>query len=181
MLCSKCQAKQAKILYTEIVGGIKKEQHLCEDCSKNFTSFQMAKPNMNKEFTLGDLLSTVIGNYYGGDGPAVMPDLPQLQCRSCHTTYEEFIKRGQFGCALCYREFGEEVDKTLKSIHGSDIHRGKRPKGFESTTPDILARLTEEEQLTIKLEEAIKNEEYEEAAKIRDEIRELKKEAEKDA
>ena len=60
MLCDRCQKKEAKILYTEIINGTKKEQHLCEECAADYTSFQMEKPILNSELTLGDLLSTLL-------------------------------------------------------------------------------------------------------------------------
>ena len=56
MLCDRCKKRDAKILYTEIINGLKKEQHLCEECATDYTSFQMEKPLMSSEMTLGDLL-----------------------------------------------------------------------------------------------------------------------------
>lgn len=182
MLCDRCQKRDAKILYTEIINGVKKEQHLCEECATDYTSFQMEKPLMNSDLTLGDLLSTLLDNYTASDKNKPGEETPSLTCSHCGTTYEEFIQKGRFGCAQCYRSFNEQLGKTLKSIQGAEIHTGKRPRGFVTTTTDRkLKDIPETEKLSLKLQEAIEKEEFEEAARLRDLIRQMKKEEESNA
>lgn len=176
MLCNQCKKRDAKVLYTEIINGIKKEQHLCEECATGVTSFQLEKPNLKKEFTLGDILSTMLHNYYMGEQLVTDSGYSKLICKSCNKSYEDFIYQGRFGCAQCYREFYSEIGKTLKGMQGSDIHTGKRPKGFETASTNILTGLSEIDKLEITLQKAIEKEEFEEAVKLRDTIRELKKE-----
>ncbi|MBH1939295.1 UvrB/UvrC motif-containing protein [Mobilitalea sibirica] len=176
MLCDRCQKRDAKLLYTEIINGIKKEQHLCEECAADYTSFQMEKPLLNSELTLGDLLSTLLEAYTTKGTKETGDSKPDIVCDSCSTTYEEFLQKGRFGCANCYRSFHKELSKTLKGVQGSDVHTGKRPKGFISDTDRILQDFTEIERLSLKLQEAIEKEEFEEAARLRDLIREMKKE-----
>ncbi len=182
MLCDRCQKRDAKILYTEIINGVKKEQHLCEECATDYTSFQMEKPLMNSDLTLGDLLSTLLDSYTSSDKKKPGEENPSLTCSSCGTTYEEFIQKGRFGCAKCYRSFNEQLGKTLKSIQGAEIHTGKRPRGFVTTTADRkLKDIPETEKLSLKLQEAIEKEEFEEAARLRDLIRQMKKEEKSNA
>ena len=177
MLCDRCQKRDAKILYTEIINGVKKEQHLCEECAADYTSFQMEKPLMNSELTLGDLLSTLLDNYTTADKKKPGEIVPTLTCDNCGTTYEEFIQKGRFGCAACYRSFNGQLGKTLKSIQGAELHTGKRPKGFVTTTSDRVHKdIPETEKLSIRLQEAIEKEEFEEAARLRDLIKQMKKE-----
>ena len=170
--------RDAKILYTEIINGVKKEQHLCEECATDYTSFQMEKPLMNSELTLGDLLSTLLDSYSAGNKrPGTIT--PSVTCSKCGTTYEEFIQKGRFGCAACYSSFGSQLGKMLKSIQGAEVHTGKRPKGFVTTTPGrILRDISETEKLSLKLHEAIEKEEFEEAARLRELIRQMKREEE---
>ena len=178
MLCDRCQKRDAKILYTEIINGAKKEQHLCEECATGYTSFQMEKPLMNSDLTLGDLLSTLLESYTGADKIKAGDITPRVTCDQCNTTYEEFIQKGRFGCAGCYRSFHEQLGKTLKGIQGADIHAGKRPKGFVTEAANNKMKdFSEAEKLAIKLQEAIEKEEFEEAARLRDLIRQLKEEA----
>lgn len=176
MLCDKCQKKDAKILYTEIINGAKKEQHLCEECATNYTSFQMENTLNNNELTLGDLLSTILETYTTGSPNTTGERNKGPICGQCNTSYQEFLQQGRFGCSQCYKTFNKEINKTLKGIQGADTHTGKRPKGFINKTARILNELSETDRLTLKLHEAIEKEEYEEAARIRDTIRDLKKE-----
>jgi protein arginine kinase activator len=179
MLCDRCQKRDAKILYTEIINGVKKEQHLCEECATDYTSFQMEKPIMNSELTLGDLLSTLLDNYTSAGKKQAGEEIPSVTCSNCGTTYEEFIQKGRFGCANCYRSFHEQLGKTFKGIQGAEVHTGKRPKGFVTATSDrILKGFSEIEKLSLKLQEAIEKEEFEEAARLRDLIKQMKKEEE---
>lgn len=177
MLCDRCQKRDAKILYTEIISGIKKEQHLCEECAADYTSFQMKKPLLSSELTLGNLLSALLDSYYTAGGVNKTGDSkPDIVCDNCGTSYEEFLHKGRFGCPDCYRSFHSELGKTLKGIQGSDVHKGKRPKGYESSTDRILKGFTEVEKLGLKLQEAIEKEEFEEAARLRDLIKQMKEE-----
>lgn len=176
MLCDRCQKKDAKVLYTEIINGVKKEQHLCEDCATDYTSFQMGKPLLNSEMTLNDLLSTLLEAYNTNWEREKGENRRLIACDQCGTSYEEFLQNGKFGCAGCYRSFHKELGKTLKGIQGSEVHTGKRPKGFISSTDKILKDFSEAERLNLKLQEAIEKEEFEEAARLRDVIRQLKKE-----
>jgi protein arginine kinase activator len=182
MLCDRCQKRDAKILYTEIINGVKKEQHLCEECATDYTSFQMEKPLMNSDLTLGDLLSTLLDNYTATDKKKPGEDTPTLTCSHCGTTYEEFIQKGRFGCSECYRSFNGQLAKTLKSIQGAEVHTGKRPKGFVINNPDrVYKDIPETEKLSLMLQEAIEKEEFEEAARLRDLIKQLKKEEQTNA
>lgn len=179
MLCDRCQKRDAKILYTEIINGVKKEQHLCEECATDYTSFQMEKPLMNSDLTLGDLLSTLLDTYTTAEKQKTGEVAPSVTCESCGTTYEEFVQKGRFGCAHCYQSFHEQLGKTFKGIQGSDIHTGKRPKGFVTAGSEhIMKDFTEIEKLSVKLQEAIEKEEFEEAARLRDLIKQMKKEEE---
>ncbi len=182
MLCDRCQKRDAKILYTEIINGVKKEQHLCEECATDYTSFQMEKPLMNSELTLGDLLSTLLESCTSADKKQSGADTPSLCCEKCGTTYDEFIQKGRFGCADCYKSFSNQLGKTFKGIQGADIHTGKRPKGYVTTDPErVMKNFTEVEKLSLKLQEAIEKEEFEEAARLRDLIKQMKKEEMKNA
>lgn len=175
MLCDKCKKNEARVYYTEIINGEKTEQHLCEECATEYTSFQMGTPIMNQELTLGSLLSTILGNY-GGTVQGKSGADKELRCDNCGMTYSEFMKIGRFGCDKCYEKFRIMLDKSIKSIQGADTHTGKRPKNFATTTEKIVNELSEIEKLTIQLQDAVEKEEFEEAVRLRDRIRELKRE-----
>lgn len=176
MLCDKCKMRDAKVLYTEIINGAKTEQHLCEECATNYTSFQMENPLLNSDMTLNSLLSTLLGAYQTNTAKKPGHSQPELICEKCETSYDEFLQRGRFGCSQCYRSFHKELGRTFRGIQGSEAHTGKRPKGYMAPNDKIVKDLSEQERLSFELQKAIEKEEYEEAARLRDLIRQLKKE-----
>lgn len=172
MLCDICGKKEAKIYYTEIINGKKKEQHLCSDCASKNSSFLNFPQGDGNDLSLGGMLFGLLDSIGKQQNEE---EIPITKCKSCGLSYEEFLKLGKFGCEDCYSSFGKVLSKNFRSIHGADTHTGKKPKGYESEMNRIVNELPEEEKLTIQLQQAIEQEEYEEAARIRDRIRELKK------
>lgn len=172
MFCDKCQKREAKVYYTEIINGEKKEQYLCEECAAHLTSFQIEKTSSDSG--LGSLLSSLLSNYYGEKAKAPAGEEALMTCESCGITYQEVLEAGKLGCADCYQSFGKLLERTLRQIQGADTHTGKAPAAFSGTEkePDTL------EKLSFQLQQAIEQEEFEEAARLRDEIRALKKEIE---
>jgi protein arginine kinase activator len=174
MLCDKCHKREAKIYYTEITNGEKKEQHLCEECATEYTSFQLESVGFNKEISIGDLLSSILGNYNIGQTVKQQNISLDIKCNTCGMTYEEFQNTGKFGCADCYKSFGKALEKNLKQIQGFDTHVGKKPQGFANDFELTPHEFTEMEKLSIWLQDAIEKEEFEDAAKFRDAIKALK-------
>ena len=172
MLCDKCHKREAKIYCTEIIDGEKKEQYLCELCAAEYASYQMGLIEVNKEMAVENLLSSLLEKGFV-QNKEKKEEVPV--CKSCHMTYEEFLKIGKFGCSQCYATFGKVFDKSLKQIQGNETHHGKIPKGFVSATTQMIENLSEIEKLSLKLQYAVEKEEFEEAAKLRDQIRALKK------
>lgn len=171
MICDRCHKRDAKILYTEIINGVKKEQHLCEECATDYTSFQMEKPLLNSDLTLGDLLSTILGGYSDDEKKKA---IRSISCSNCGISYDEFLRQGRLGCHKCYKSFDIDgrLTRTLRGIQGAEAHTGKHPVGFvaESSEKNIKD-FTEIEKLTMKLQEAVEKEEFEEAARLRDLIK----------
>lgn len=172
MLCDNCKSREAKIYYTEIIDGNKKEQHLCEECAKKFTSFQIESPVLSKQFSLGTLLSSLLSAYEKKEEEKV--EEKSLSCNHCGMTYQEFLQQGVFGCPNCYESFREPLGPCIKNIQGAIKHTGKVPIGFQTATEQIIHSMSEVDRLSIRLQQAIEKEEFEEAAKLRDAIRELK-------
>lgn len=172
MQCDVCKKREAKIYYTEIVNGKKKEQHLCEVCAAEYTSIKIKNPLTNKEFSIGGLLSGILESYNAAENKE--EKVPENVCKKCGMHYNEFLEQGKFGCAECYQSFGKLLSKSFRTIHGADIHTGKKPKGYISETNRIINGLSEIEKLSIQLQQAIEQEEFEEAARLRDLLKELK-------
>ncbi|MBR3771212.1 MAG: UvrB/UvrC motif-containing protein [Clostridium sp.] len=170
MLCDKCHKREAKIYCTEIVNGEKKEQYLCEQCAADYASFQVGAEDEKKEAHENSLLSGLLEKGYQNQEDA-MEVIPK--CEGCGMRYKEFLKTGKFGCPSCYDAFGQFFEKSLKQIQGADTHFGKVPKGYVTSADRAIDLIPEIDKLNLKLQYAIEKEQYEEAARIRDRIREL--------
>lgn len=158
MKCQKCDEVSATIHLTEIENDVKKELHLCEGCYKD-TQFASSAPpsvdNFVKSFM--DELGTETD------------DSDEKTCPVCEMSYSEFQKKGLLGCSEDYSHFKEEINPLLEKIHGSTEHKGKVPKIMvqEKNISEQLMMLRKE------LDNMIRNEIYERAAEIRDEIKTL--------
>jgi protein arginine kinase activator len=161
MLCDICGKKPATVHLTEIIDEQMNELHLCEECAHQKSA------QMESQFGLGDLL----GGLAEFEKPAQEKEAVSLKCPKCGLSYADFKKIGRLGCAECYVTFKKYLGPLLKKIHGSSIHLGKSPlRGarVSKKRPDL-------EELRDKLQRAISSEAFEDAARLRDQIRELEK------
>ena len=157
MLCEACKQTQATVHLTEIVNEQMTELHLCEACANQKGA------QVESHFGLADLLSELADF----SKPQELEETPVKTCPSCGMTYEDFRKVGRLGCAQCYQTFKRSLGSLLKRIHGSPIHLGKSPA--RQVAP--AAAKTELVELKRRLGKAIEREEFEEAARLRDQIR----------
>lgn len=160
MLCSICKKNEATVHLTQIVGDQMQKVDMCEPCSR--------EKGVNDPAG-GTLAHILMG--LGGSAPSVTTADSQATCPSCGYSQAEFKKTGRLGCSRCYEAFGESLRPLLKSMHKGIRHRGKTPAGFRERV-DFANRL---EGLEERLQEAIDEERFEDAAGIRDEINKLKK------
>ncbi len=159
MLCDLCHKNIATVHLTEIVNDKILEMHICQACAE--VKGQEIKDQLNLSNFLGGLTDSVETQKEG----------VSLRCPLCGLTYEEFRKRGRLGCANCYDTFRNVILPLLKKIHGSVRHMGKSI--FPQEKSSYEARIKDLHQ---RLERAINLEEYEEAARLRDEIKRLERE-----
>ena len=159
MLCSICKEKPATVHLTQIVGDKMQKLDLCEECAK-------AKGvNDPSGFALADLMlglgaSQEIEQSGGG---------VETKCPRCGFSQADFKKSGRLGCPECYKTFAEGLEGLLKTIHKGTRHEGKVPEALRATREqsDRLKLLQK------KLAKAIEQENFEEAAQLRDEIKQM--------
>jgi len=128
---------------------------------------------MESHFGLADLLAGLAD--LGGHVTKAKKET-KTKCPRCGLTYEDFKRVGRLGCGECYSAFKDSLLPLLKRIHGSTQHYGKSPKKFKKvvkTTVVTKGKKDELGDLKDKLQKAINMEEFEEAAKIRDKIKDL--------
>jgi len=164
MLCNECGKKQATVHITKVENGKKTDIHLCEACAMQKNVINISH---NTSFSINDLLSSLLNS---GSVPQMKMDIvTEVQCKICGLTYSQFRETGRFGCSNCYKTFGDKLNPVFKRVHGNTEHTGKIPNKAGSKIKSIR----EIEKLKKELEWAIKEEEYEKAAAIRDNIRAL--------
>lgn len=168
MLCQDCGKKQATLHFTKILNGEKTEFHICESCAREKGELIPGTPN---GFSIHNLLSGLLDFEPNSPNNPLAPKAPPSRCEQCGLTYSQFSKIGRFGCSSCYKHFGEKLDPLFKRVHGNTFHTGKVPK----RSGGLIKHKREIENLKKELITRIENEEFEKAAQLRDEIRELEK------
>jgi protein arginine kinase activator len=157
----KCQfcSNPATVHLANIENNQKKELHLCQACA---ASHQLIKQH---ELNLPAILQTLIGQHVG----PLTDELSRLACPACSIRYMEFRAAGRLGCPHDYDVFRSGLEPLLQRIHRAVRHVGKRPRHHQAVAPrpDLI-------ELQRRLREAIEAEAYEEAARFRDLIRQLK-------
>jgi protein arginine kinase activator len=179
MLCQSCNAHPATVHVTEIVhpdpgsaesngstavdasapGPAIQEQHLCEGCASAAKLPQM--PAVLKK-TLPELYQLLQASKRQRRESSV-------SCPECGMTLLEFRQRGRLGCPKDYEVFAPHLRELFERIHGATRHAGRAP-GLDAEAVQRIQRRTRLEQ---ELETAIREEAYEQAARLRDELREL--------
>ena len=156
MTCDVCKSNPATVFLTQIVSGQMKKINLCEACSKE-------KGVMDPtSFALTDLLGGLGAEQEIERGPG-------QKCPSCGFTQADFKKTGRLGCPTCYETFGEALGSLLKAMHKGTVHAGKIP----SRQLRSLQFDTQLKTLRKDLLRAVKEENYESAASLRDQIKQF--------
>jgi protein arginine kinase activator len=146
------------VKFVQIENDHKTELHLCQSCAQGYTNFSTG-------FDLQHLLSSMFQAGKLGQklkqGPAVKT------CSTCGRSLLDIQKTGRLGCGDCYQVFSDALNPVLRRLHGSSTHRGKVPaRGYPK------ARVSRQiEDLRRRLQECVRQEQYEQAAKYRDELR----------
>ncbi|MGE5509203.1 MAG: UvrB/UvrC motif-containing protein [Chitinophagales bacterium] len=192
MLCERCKEREATFFLTRVVNGEKAEYHLCQQCAAETGQLGFM---LEPQFTFTNFLAGLLNTEMGFAPAKPVPAAPQ--CRKCGLTYDDFRQVGQFACAHCYEEFEPYLEALFRRVQGGTEHTGKAPKGAPgrpavargpqarerqpetgsapvpppaAAPSDTRARV---ERLRQELSEAVAREDYERAAKLRDEIRAL--------
>lgn len=192
MLCQKCNKKVATVFISTIVNGKNTQMYLCTDCAKEL--HDNMNPDIKIPFPINDILTNMelsedtinewINEFKDMEDKGQIDELVQhenpetlqhnnqhedITCNFCNTSFDEYKKTGKLGCGKCYSTFRKQLKPIIEGIYGYLEHIGKFPKNeFKDT--EIVKTV---EQLKEKLNMAIQEEEYEQAAKLRDEILQL--------
>lgn len=155
MKCQLC-TNPATVHLTNIENNQKREIHLCQQCAE---AQQLIK---KQELNLPAVLQSLIGQHVG----PWTDELARLACPCCGIRYMEFRAAGRLGCPHDYNVFRAGLEPLLQRIHRHTRHVGKRPS--RATSQDLQAELVD---LRRQLRAAVEAERYEEAAGLRDLLR----------
>ncbi len=194
MLCENCGKNEANVRYTENINGNVRELHLCEECSKKLGIGEMS---FNMPIDFSDFLSGFMDGFMEPEFMPMINGIRSTKCKTCGTVFDDVLNTGILGCGDCFATFEDKLDPIIKKIQGANRHVGRLAKEIDNkidnkknSKREIVNKETKEEntdiknieqnqekieELQIKLKEAIKEERYEDAAKIRDEIKKLEK------
>lgn len=160
MICNLCGVNEATIHLTEIVNNQMIEIHLCESCA------QEKGTDFKTHFNFGELLGA-LPDLGKTEDLAGEKRAAAVKCSQCQMTYEEFGKTGRLGCPECYTSFSKMLLPLIRRVQRSTQHTGKRP----AKQPKPTRASGDLKLLQDRLRKSILNEAFEEAARIRDEIR----------
>lgn len=174
MKCEYCGKEEANVQYHENVNGEKRELMLCSNCAKSLNLIDF--PNML--------------SYFFSSHPKELfaEEYKKEVCNKCSYTFDDYLKQGFFGCPDCYSAFDNRIDSLLNKIHGKSRHLNvgervagttvKTEKKVDSIKVDKeevknISKIKDTKQLKELLNRCIKEEKYEDAAKIRDRLKQL--------
>ncbi len=166
MYCEECKLRPATVHVAQMINGQKTESHLCEQCASQKGTIVFG----DKQLSISNLLGSFLGGNYAI--PETMTPVQEIVCPNCGTKFSDIRQTGKLGCAQCFTAFEQELEPSLRRIHGNRQHVGKIPlRGGEK-----VMRKRQLEGLKQHLQEAVAREEYEKAAEIRDQIKQMEKE-----
>ena len=155
MMCEECGIRQAKFHLMKIVNDERTERNLCAVC---MAKYQKQLPGIDLT-NLAGILNNILENQ----------EPPEMQADDESETSAEFRKSGAVGCANCYKAFHAPIERIFKRVQAGNQHSGRIPEGVRSGA-SIRMNI---DRLKQRMQKAIQDEEFEQAAKLRDAIRAL--------
>lgn len=161
LTCQRCGRRPATVHFTAVSGNEKTDRYLCEECAREEGAYHLM---LGPQFTVHNVLGGLIGQV-----PATLPPTAGTPCPHCGHTYQRFAETGRLGCDRCYETFRDPLEPLVRRIQGATQHRGKVPR----RSGERLRQAQQLEDLRRQLQELVAKEAFEEAARVRDQIRQI--------
>ena len=160
MLCENCHKNTATTHIRTVINGVVTEKNLCGYCAamSGYSKFS------NNSFA--SMLASMFGSELASE------KLRETRCECCKTSFSDIAETGEIGCSDCYKTFNNRLLPYIRRLHGTTEHIGKRPAGVIAELVPV-SKESKIDTLRGELLEAVKAEEFERAAVLRDEIRKL--------
>lgn len=174
MQCNICNKNDATIHIQEVINGAKKSLHICQGCADNKGLNVAGLNGINLAELFKSVHNTLAPKQTAIKAPqdtniSIQPDL-QI-CSSCLWDSEKLKKTGRLGCSECYKAFSGILNHSIPNLHRGFSHVGKKPNSSPHGKNEAMVDLF---RLQMKLDKLVQSENYEEAALIRDKIKDLK-------
>ncbi|MBI4350770.1 MAG: UvrB/UvrC motif-containing protein [Elusimicrobia bacterium] len=164
MLCEECREKSAVVFLKLAVNNKVTELHLCPACA--------AKKGMGFGLETGAFnISDIVGNMSGYFKDFLPVEKKTLRCGACGLKYSEFKETGRLGCPDCYAGFEEQLTELMTRIHGASRHSGRVYRGGPAPKLSKAETARRLEELRAALKDAVAKEDFEAAARLRDEMK----------
>ena len=167
MLCQNCKKNEANTHIKRVINGEATQHHLCSSCAQS-----LGYDNFFSDFSFN--LPSLFSSFFD-DRNLLLSENKTERCEICGCSFEDIIKSGNVGCSNCYAKFYSKLQPSLQRIHGKVKHSGKVPSG--TVKPIEIKTETKEDKITElekEMSKAIETKNFERAAAIRDELKELK-------
>jgi protein arginine kinase activator len=162
MQCELCKIKAATVHLTEIIDGHRTESHLCQACA------QKEGISIKSQLSLNELLSSLIAAHQQTTDEEGLAEM-EKSCPVCGMTMDMFRKQAVLGCPNDYEVFGKTLEQLIEKAHDGNLtHKGKIPAGLSQ---EEISNTNKKEELKKQLDHAVAAEDYELAAKLRDQLK----------
>ena len=165
MLCQNCGKNEATTHIKQNVNGEKTEMHLCSTCAE-----QMGYGDIFSDFGLG--MDNMLSNFLSDFPLSIGSSSQTTRCDKCGSSFEEIVTSGMLGCDECYKTFYDKLSPSLQRIHGKSHHIGK----IANSMGEEAKKQGKIECLKKELQNAVDEQDYEQAAVLRDKIKEIEEE-----
>ena len=170
MICEKCNKNIANVYLKNNINGNITENYLCSSCAGQiYGQNYMGLFDNNLSFDFNSDIFNMLGLNKTASQPVLTETAKDNKCSMCGSTFYDITKSGKAGCGECYETFRNEFEPNVARIHGTAKHTGKIPGGMSAK---ITAKRKIEE-LNLRLKKMIADQNFEEAAVIRDEIKKI--------
>jgi protein arginine kinase activator len=164
MLCQECRKNEANIHIVKQVDGKQVEINLCEQCARKKKELDFS---FEPQFSLHKLFASMLNQSLRDKQEN--RQVNDNQCAACGLTFSQFSQIGRLGCSECFSAFKDQLKPLLRRIHAGSAHTGKVPLKIQGRVKTVR----EIDQLKEALKEKVNSEAFEEAANLRDRIKEL--------
>ncbi len=178
MLCEKCKKRTATVFYNENLNGKARSFSLCGECAAKLREKGDLQEITSMIGSFADPFSELHNNLFNGffGMPTLRTVANEKKCSTCGCTFKDIANEGKVGCSECYQVFADELSHTISAIHGTTTHTGAVPSRYQAKKK----RVEQLKQLKISMQDAISKEDFETAAKLRDEIRKIESNTQKE-